>query len=153
MLRLDTLGEFSYVQPTMQRCLGLFSLLTVLGFAATSSAEHEPDHRYVIIGYVQDGAGNPAGRVEVRAIREKTGMEQRARTDRDGFYLLVVHLHSEDLGDSLSVSANGTSLRVTAEFDPRDVTSHRGTRVDFSGREARERAELFPETLRLYLAE
>ena len=145
--------EFSYVLPRMPRGLRLFSVLAILGFAATSAAEHEPDHRYLVIGYVQDGSGNPAGRVEVRAIREKTGMEQRVRTDPDGFYLLVVHLHSEDLGDAIGVSANGTSLRVTAEFDPRDVTSHRGTRVDFSGGEARERAELFSETLRRYLAQ
>jgi len=153
VLRLDTLREFSYVLPKMRRGLRLFSLLAILGFAATSAAEHEPDHRYLVIGYVRDGAGNPAGRVEVRAIREKTGMEQRARTDRDGFYLLVVHLHSEDLGDSIAVSANGTSLRVTAQFDPLDLTNHRGTRVDFPGNEARELAELFPETLRLYLAQ
>ncbi len=153
MLRLDTLGEFSYVLPKMRRGLRLFSVLVILGFAATSAAEHEPDHRYLVIGYVRDDTGNPARRVEVRATREKTGMEQRARTDQDGFYLLVVHLHSEDLGDSLSVSANGTALRITAQFDPRDLVNHRGTRVDFSGNEARERADLFPETLRLYLAQ
>lgn len=153
VLRLDTLGEFSYVLPKMRRGLRLLSALIVVGFAATSSAVHEPDHRYLVIGYVRDGVGSPARQVEVRAIREKTGLEQRARTDRDGFYLLVVHLHTEDLGESLSVSANGTALRITAQFNPLDLTNHRGTRVDFSGSEARERADLFPETLRLYLAQ
>ena len=153
VLRLDTLGEFSYVLPKMRWRFPLFSALIVLGFAAIAFAEHEPDHRYLVIGYVQDDSGKPLPRVEVRAIREKTGLEQRARTDRGGFYLLVVHLHSEDLGDSIRVLANGTALRITAQFDPRDVTNHRGTRVDFSGNQVRERAELFPETLRLYLAQ
>ena len=150
--RLDTVGEFSYVLPKMQRCLGLFSVLIVLGLAATSSAEHEPDHRYLVIGYVQDDSGKPMPRVEVRVIREKTGMEERARTDHEGFYLLVVHLHSEDLGDVLRVIAHGTALQITARFDPQDVTHHRGTRVDFSGDHARERSEVFPETLQVFLA-
>ncbi len=137
----------------MPRSLSLLSLLAVTGWSAIAWAEHEPDHRYVVIGYVRDGSGKPAGKVEVRAIREKTGAEQRARTDVDGFFLLVVHLHTEDLGDALRVTANGASLRISAKFDPRDVTSHRGTRVDFSGSQAHECQDLFSETLRRYLAQ
>ncbi len=150
--RLDTLGEFPYVLPRMPGRLGPF-LLAFLGFATVAWAEHEPDHRYVILGYVHDGAGRPAARVEVRAIREKTGLEQRARTDPAGFYLVIVHLHSEDLGDTIRVSANGAGLRITARFDPRDVTTHRGTRVDFLGNDVREHFDLFSETLRRFLAQ
>lgn len=137
----------------MPRSLSFVSLLTVAGWSAIACAEHEPDHRYVVIGYVRDGSGKPAENVEVRAVREKTGAEQRARSDADGFFLLVVHLHTEDLGDALRVTANGASLRISATFDPLDVISHRGTRVDFLGNQPREHQDLFRETLQRYLAQ
>ena len=37
--------------------------------------------------------------------RLKTGLEYPTTTERDGFYLVVLHLHDEDEGERLGVDA------------------------------------------------
>lgn len=76
--------------------LGLFVVAAWL-IASTAEATHEVDHRYLVLGYVRDGAGQPVPRSQVRVVREKTGLAYQTETEADGFYLLIVHLHDEDL--------------------------------------------------------
>jgi hypothetical protein len=114
-------------------------------------ATHKVDHRYIVLGYVRDGAGRPARGRDVQVVREKTGLSYRTKTEADGFYVLVVHLHDEDPGDVLEVTAAGAAIRVQARFDPRDTATHRGTRVDFEASRVSERPAMFPETLARYL--
>lgn len=130
--------------------LGLVGAAVVLP-GTPAEATHEVDHRYLMLGYVRDGAGRPIPRAQVRVVREKTGATYHAKTEADGFYLIVVHLHDEDLLDALQVTANGATLRVRAWFDPVDTRDQRGTRVDFTGTRAEERREMLAETLADYL--
>ena len=125
-------------------------MLTILHIPL-AEATHEVDHRYLVLGYVRDGAGRPIPRSQVRAVREKTGFSYPVETDAEGFYLLVVHLHEEDLLDPLQVTAGRATIRVEARFNPLNTQSHRGTRIDFRGDEAQERQEIFGETLSDYL--
>lgn len=127
---------------------GLILLLALLAGPSVALATHEPDHRYIVLGYVRDGAGRPLAGVEVRVVRERTGLAYPARTDREGFYLVIVHLHDEDLGDALTVSAASATGRIVATFDPRDKRFERGTRVDIEGGRAVERRPLFAKTLK-----
>ena len=84
--------------------------------------------------------------------RLKTGLRYPTTTDRDGFYLVVLHLHDEDQGDRLAVSANGAEGEVVARFDAKDKKVERGTRVDVRGRSVVENRRAFAETLRAYLS-
>ena len=130
--------------------LGSVVLVATL-LVPTAEATHQMDHRYLVLGYIHDGAGRPLPGIEVRGVRRKTGLAYQAETDAGGFYLLVFHLHDEDESDSLEITAGPAAIRIRARFDPRDRKSHRGTRVDFRGGRAQERPESFVETVREYL--
>jgi hypothetical protein len=120
--------------------------------AGSARATHEPDHRFIVLGFVTDAAGQPLAGVPVVVTRVRTDLAHPTRTERDGFYLVVVHLHDEDEGDRLAVSANGVQGEVTARFDVRDRRTERGTRVDVRGAAFLEDRHAFAETLRAYVA-
>lgn len=130
---------------------GVPLLLAILAWPFVAHAEHEPDHRYIVLGYVKDGAGRPLAGVEVTVVREKTGLAYPVQTDRQGFYLVIVHMHDEDLGNVLKVTAGGATGRITATFDPKDHRVERGTRVDILGGRLVEKRALFAKTLRQFL--
>lgn len=137
----------------IQRLAGTLAVVLALlgGAGAPAHAEHEPDHRYIVLGYVKDGAGRPLAGVEVTVVREKTGLAYPVQTDRQGFYLVIVHMHDEDLGNVLKVTAGGATGRITATFDPKDHRVERGTRVDILGGRLVEKRALFAKTLRQFL--
>ena len=124
--------------------------LILLGVPAT--ATHAPDHRFIVIGFVTDAEGRPVAGTRVVVTRLKTGLEYPAHTERDGFYVVVVHLHDDDEGERLSVSARGVTGEVRAGFDSRDKKVERGTRLDVRDGRAVENRAAFAETLRAYLA-
>ena len=127
------------------------SVATGLALAGPAEATHEVTHRYVVLGYVRDGAGRPAPGTEVRVTREKTALVSRGRTGPDGLYVVIVHLHDEDLLDRLEVRTGEAAIRVEACFNPLNVRAERGTRVDFAAAKAVERQEMFARTLEEYL--
>ncbi len=124
----------------------------LLLLAVPAAATHAPDHRFVVLGYVADGAGRPAAGTRVVVTRVKTGLEYPTRTEADGFYLVVVHLHDEDRGERLAIEAAGVRGEVRAQFDVQDRKVERGTRVDVRGGQLVENRRAFAETLRAYLA-
>lgn len=132
------------------RRIGLV-MLALLSLTAPTEATHEVDHRYLVLGYVRDAKDRAVAGTPVRVVREKTGLAYTGETDPEGFYLVVVHLHDEDLGDRLLVRVGTASLRVEARFEPGSARDPRGTRVDFRGASAREWAAAFPSTVERYL--
>ena len=128
------------------------ALTGVLTLALAAGATHAPDHRFIVLGFVTNGDGRGLANVPVAVTRLKTGLAHRTRTERDGFYLVVVHLHDEDEGDRLTVSADGVSGEVVARYDVRDKKVERGTRVDVRPGEIVEDRRAFAEALRAYLA-
>ena len=127
------------------------SVAAGLALAGPTEATHEVTHRYVVLGYVRDGIDRPLPGIEVQVTRENTGLVYRERTGPDGLYLVIVHLHDEDLLDRLSVRAGRGAIRIEARFDPRDTSAVRGTRVDFTGGRVVERHDMFARTLDEYL--
>lgn len=127
---------------------GLVSVVVTLLLAAVASATHDVDHRYVVLGYVRDAQGRPVEQHRVSVVRETTGFSYRAETDADGFYVLIVHLHDEDVLGWLQVTAGQVTIRVEARFNPLNRESHRGTRVDVQSGRAQERREAFADTIR-----
>lgn len=130
----------------------LLALAAPLLTGAPVGATHAPDHRFILVGRVTDADGRALTHLPVVVTRLRTGLAYEARTEADGLYLVVVHLHDEDEGDALAVRANGVTLELRARFDARDRRVERGTRVDIRGGEAREDRGAFAETLRAYLA-
>lgn len=128
------------------------AVLAILFLATPAASTHEIDHRYLVVGYVQEGSGQAIPRSRVRLVREKTGLSHETMTERDGFYLLIVHLHDDDAGDALEITAGRAQVRIRAWFRAEDAARHRGTRLDFVGGQARERSDLFHETFAGYLA-
>jgi len=130
-------------------------LALVVGVSlATSSAlaEHEPQYRYTVLGYVKDAAGKPRKGVGLEVIRQKTGFTYVGETDASGLYVIVTRLTDENRSERLLVRAGPASLMIAARFNPADHVSERGTQVDFTGSRAAERADLFPATLKRFLS-
>lgn len=117
-----------------------------------AGAEHEVFYRYVVLGYLKDAKGAPKRGVEIKLVREKTGLAYHAETDAQGFYMIVVRLADEDLGNRLRVTTDGVTTTIRAQFDPKNRKDDRGTRLDFLGKKAVERPAWFAATLRRFLA-
>ena len=114
-------------------------------------AEHEPQYRYTVLGYVKDAAGKPRQGVGLEVVRQKTGFAYVGETDASGLYVIVTRLADENRNDRLLVRAGPTSLMIAARFEPVDHSTERGTQVDFTGSRVTERPELFAVTLKRFL--
>lgn len=106
-----------FVPVRSPACLGLVAAVLV-SFAGRAAATHAVDHRYLVLGYVHDAAGKPIRQAVVRVVREKTGLVHDARTDAHGFYLVIVHLHDDDVLDPLLVNVGRAAIRIEARFNP-----------------------------------
>jgi uncharacterized protein YeaO (DUF488 family) len=127
-------------------------LLALVLVAPPALAEHEPQFRYTVLGYVKDAGGRPRKGAGLEVIRQKTGLSYKGETDAAGLYVIVTRLADESRGEILLVRAGPASLRVTARLDPADHQHERGTRVDFTGSKVTERPELFAPTLKQFLS-
>lgn len=85
----------------------------------------------MVEGYVcgQDGQG--VSNTDVLVKDTKISYGQVVRTDGDGYYKAMFHLHNDNLGDPLLVEARGEQKNIKVEFDPKDLESERKVRVDF----------------------
>jgi hypothetical protein len=99
---------------------------------SNASADHEPDHRYVIRGYVVDtndrGIANQT--IQVFAQTELLGTE---KTDGDGYYSMHLHLHNEDYGRRLRLRAGTLEAELRVNFDRADSVSARTHEANFVG--------------------
>lgn len=134
------------------RCVAPMLFLATFLATSVTDATHLPDHRFLVLGFVTDGEGRPIAGAKVIVTRLKTGLEYPTTTERDGFYLVVLHLHDEDEGERLGFDARGTKGEVRARFDKRDKKVERGTRVDVRADRLMENRSAFAETLRAYLS-
>jgi len=85
----------------------------------------------MVEGYVcgQDGKGIANTDVLVKDTRISYG--QVVRTDGDGYYKAMFHLHNDNLGDPLLIEVRGEKQNLKVEFDPKDLESERKVRVNF----------------------
>ena len=135
------------VRPVVSLAVGL--LLAVASWPA--AATHLPDHRFIVLGFVTDGDGRPVPDARVVVTRLKTGLEHDTKTERDGFFLVVLHLHDENEGERLGIDLRGVKGEVRVRFDVKDKKVERGTRVDVRANRLVENRGAFAETLRAYL--
>ncbi len=95
------------------------------------SATHEADHRFAVDGYVCGGDGKGVPGVDVLVKDTKISYGQVVKTDSDGYYKAIFHLHNDNLGDPILVEAGGEQQNHKVQFDPKDLESERKIRVNF----------------------
>ncbi|HJU06619.1 MAG TPA: hypothetical protein VJ692_15835 [Nitrospiraceae bacterium] len=95
------------------------------------SAEHEVDHRFIVEGFVcgSDGKAVPEAEVMVKDTRVSVG--KMGYTDGRGHYKVTLHLHNDNQGDPILVTAKEQEQRITATFDPNDLHTERKVTVHF----------------------
>ena len=88
-------------------------------------ALHEVDHRFTVKGRIcgDDGEGRGAALVSVKNTR--ADISGNGKTDSDGFYEIVLHLHNENQGDPLVVRSEEFEATGRVELDPSDPKTER----------------------------
>lgn len=95
------------------------------------SATHEADHRFAVDGYVCGVDGKGVAGIDVLVKDTKIAYGQVVKTDSDGYYKAIFHLHNDNLGDPILVEARGEQQNHKVQFDPKDLESERKIRVNF----------------------
>jgi hypothetical protein len=95
-----------------------------------AQAEHTPEHRFTIYGYVYDDRGKPLpGTVVIRDAADHV----LGTTDsgRSGYYQIQLHLHNSNVGDKLLIQSEAGKKELIVQFDPNDMTTERKAEVNF----------------------
>ncbi len=100
-------------------------------FPPVALATHEADHRFMVEGYVCGPDGKGVSSADVLVKDTKISYGQVVRTDGDGYYKAMFHLHNDNFGDPLLVEARGEQQHLKVEFDQKDLESDRKIRVNF----------------------
>lgn len=91
------------------------------------------EHGFTVYGYVRDDSGKPVPGVEVNAMPLKDhGHGAHAKTNTEGYYEIFLHMHNEDAGTKVRVSAGGAEKVFVADYDPNDTVTKRQESVDLT---------------------
>ncbi len=91
------------------------------------------EHGFIVYGYVRDRSGKPLAGVEVQAKPMKPDAHPGStKTNEQGYYEIFLHLHNEDSGTKITVSANGALKDIVATYDPNDKVTKRQASVDLA---------------------
>lgn len=85
----------------------------------------------MVEGYVCGLDGKGLANTDVLVKDTKISYGQVVKTDGDGHYKAMFHLHNDNYGDPLLVEANGEQRNLKVEFDQKDLESERKVRVNF----------------------
>jgi MYXO-CTERM domain-containing protein len=112
----------------------------VVVFASAPSvavAMHEVDHRFTVEGHVCKADGTPAAEAQVVVKDTRVSVGTTVFADAGGHYKATLHLHNDNRGDPILVTALEQEKKVTALFDVKDVKTERQVTVNIgSGCEA-----------------
>ena len=93
-------------------------------------ADHEPDHRYNIRGYVLDARQQGIDNITVQAFADGKSLGT-SKTNADGYYSMHLHLHNEDYRRVIKLRAGPHEAELRVTFDPEDSTSARIHEANF----------------------
>ncbi len=89
------------------------------------------EHGFIVYGYVRDKNGKPVPDLPVTAQPLKPGREgHTGKTNKEGYYEIFLHIHNEDVGTKIEVSANNVKKEITANYNPEDKVTKRQAAVD-----------------------
>lgn len=103
--------------------------LVLLG-AQPVSATHKTDHRYTVWGEIKYEDGKPASEVTVHLLVKGGEQIGEVKADRNGRYRIVLHVHNEDVYKVFDMRVNDVTRKVRLLFNPNDVQTERGQRID-----------------------
>lgn len=90
------------------------------------------EHGYTVFGYVRDSKGTPLPGVKVHVMPKKKGGHGASGSTNDaGYYEVFIHMHNEDVGTTVTVSAQNTQQDFVADYDPNDKVTKRQKSLDF----------------------
>ena len=91
------------------------------------------EHGFTVFGYVHDASGTGVAGVAVRAMpRVKGGHAASGKTNDSGYYEIFLHMHNENAGVTVAVSARGVTKEFVADYDPGDTMTRRQQSVDLT---------------------
>jgi hypothetical protein len=93
-------------------------------------ADHEPDHRYNIRGYVLNAKQQGINNLTVQAFVEGESLGT-SKTDANGYYSMHLHLHNSDYHRTLKLRAGSHEAELQVTFDVEDDTSARIHEANF----------------------
>ncbi len=89
------------------------------------------DHGFIVYGYVRDKAGKPIPDLPILAKPLKEGRESHeGKTNKEGYYEIFLHIHNEDSGTRIVVSAKDVKKEIVATYNPEDKVTKRQAAVD-----------------------
>ncbi len=94
-------------------------------------AHHQPDHRFTVEGFICGADGKGSANVDVLVKDTKVSYGQIVKTDGEGYYKAMFHLHNENLGDPLLIEASDAQKEDKVRFNPQDVETERIIQVNF----------------------
>lgn len=91
------------------------------------------EHGFTVYGFVRTTSGTPLPDVEVEAkALKKEGHATTTKSNQEGYYEVFLHLHNEDTGVKIQVSAKGVQKEIVADYDPSDKVTKRQASVDLT---------------------
>ena len=91
------------------------------------------EHGFTVFGYVRDQAGRALSGTEVHAMpRVKSGHGASGKTNEAGYYEIFLHMHNENAGATVEVSARGVTKTFVADYDPGDTITRRQQSLDLT---------------------
>ncbi len=91
------------------------------------------EHGFTVYGFVRGSNGKPLPDVEVEAkALKKEGHAKSTKTNPEGYYEVFLHMHNEDTGVKIQVSAKGVQKEIVATYDPKDKVTKRQASVDLT---------------------
>lgn len=93
--------------------------------ASVLFALHEVDHRFTVNGRFCGEDGEGIGAVVVSVKNTRADISGKGKTDSDGFYEVVLHLHNENQGDPLVVRSGEFESTGRVDLDPNDPKTER----------------------------
>ncbi|MBM4122227.1 MAG: hypothetical protein FJ249_06515 [Nitrospira sp.] len=102
----------------------------VVSAPAVAVAMHEVDHRFTVEGYVCNADGTPAAEAQVVVKDTRVSVGTTVFADGGGHYKATLHLHNDNRGDPILVTALEQEKKVTALFDVKDVKTERHVTVN-----------------------
>ena len=117
----------------------VISLATYLSTLKDSTVEtpkpvfvkSDVQHGFTVFGYVRDKKGKSVPGIEVHVMPQtKGGHGASGKTNDSGYYEIFLHMHNENVGATVQVSAKSVKEEFVATFDPNDKVTKRQKSLD-----------------------
>ena len=108
----------------------IISIITGCLLFTSAWADHEPDHRYNIRGYVLNSGKQGIKNITVQAFADGESLGS-GKTNADGYYSMHLHLHNEDYRRVIKLRAGSHEAELRVTFDLEDTTSARIHEANF----------------------